>query len=59
MSSVSEVDWIRMYHVVARVARTDEQTVEWMEGIRRGLWDNIATLVLSILPNLQEVEFEA
>lgn len=48
-----------MYDVIARVARTDEQTEEWMEGIRRWLWDNIATLVMSILPNLQEVEFEA
>ncbi|RDL37407.1 uncharacterized protein BP5553_04840 [Venustampulla echinocandica] len=58
LSQVTDEDWARIRSAVDAASESGSQGQGWLRGIESGLWDAIVTLVLSRLPNLEELEFE-
>lgn len=55
MSAVTEEDWTRIRAAIRVLEPEGERTSLW--NIENGSWEAMTTLVLSLLPNLEELEF--
>jgi hypothetical protein len=50
--------WTPINERVAQISENADEAKEWMQSIERGNWEAITALTLSLIPNLQELEFQ-
>ena len=55
MSSITDIDYSRISNAIRVASRSDDEAESWFQSIRDGNWDAMIALVLSIVPNIQEL----
>ena len=57
-SGLTETDRMRICTAVRATSCSEQSTQEWIESVAWGSWDSIMALILSVVPNLEELNFE-
>ncbi|CAM6089446.1 unnamed protein product [Calypogeia fissa] len=55
-SELGDEDWIRIRKVVNEVSRTEDEAERWITALEVGQWAAVMALLLSVTPNLEELE---
>ncbi|CAM6088997.1 unnamed protein product [Calypogeia fissa] len=55
-SELAEGDWKRIRKVVNEASRTEDEAARWIRALELGQWAAIMALLLSVTPNLEELE---
>jgi len=58
MSGLTETDRTRIGTAVRAASNSEQTAQQWMGAIESGTWDAIMALVLSMTPNIEDLEFE-
>jgi hypothetical protein len=58
MSSLIDPHRGRIRAAVQAASESNEEVEDWIEAIEGGTWDSITALILSLAPNIAELEFE-
>lgn len=58
MSSLTNADRVLIQKAVLTASEGNEQAVDWFKAVEDGTWDSIMALILSLTPNIEELEFE-
>ena len=59
MSLFTEGDFSMCKAKIENYHPNKERALDWIEKLRAGDWDALVALILVLLPNLEEIEFEA
>ena len=55
MSCVTDIDYGRINTAVRVASRSDEEADKWIHFIKKGVWDAMIALLLSVVPNIEEL----
>lgn len=58
MSSLIDPDRGRIRAAVQAASESNEEVEDWIEAIEGGTWDSITALILSLVPNIADLQFE-
>ncbi|CAM6112715.1 unnamed protein product [Calypogeia fissa] len=57
-SELAEEDWKRIRKVVNEASRTEDEAEIWIRALELGRWAAVMALLLSVTPNLEELEIK-
>lgn len=58
MACIKDDDWSRVHAAIWDTGISLLEKSKWYDEIRKGDWDSVISLVLSLLPNLEQLEFD-
>ena len=58
ISNFTEEDWTRVRAAVHAASIGKAQAASWIEAAEQGIWDALAALLLSVTPNLEELNLD-